>query len=107
MSEFRRALSGGGEGACQLSLTPEELEPYEQLYVDALANLKSTLEEEERDKRQNQSSGKAKKKKQLKKRQRKQKKDMRTTRLAQKKASENKGKVTVNANPLLRHLKWP
>lgn len=104
MSEFRRALSGGGEGASQLSLTPEELEPYEQQYIDALASLKATLEEEERERRQNQSSGKAKKKKQ-RKRQRKQKKDLRTTRLAQKKASENKGKVTLKANRLHRHLK--
>lgn len=106
MSEFRKALSGGGEGATQLPLNPEELEPYEQQYIDALASLKATLEEEEREKRQNHSNGKAKKKKKQKKRQRKQKKDMRTARLAQRKATENKGKVSVNANRL-RRLKRP
>lgn len=106
IGEFRKALSGGGEGASQLSLAPEELEPYEQQYIDALASLKGTLEEEEREKRQNHTTnGKAKKKQKKKKRQRKQKKDLRTTRLAQRKAGNSRGKVTVNANRLRHHPK--
>lgn len=103
MGEFRRALSGGGEGACQLTLTPEELEPYEQQYIDALATLKATLEEEEREKRQNHSAdGKAKKKQKKKKRLRKQRRDLRTARLAERKAGDGRGKATVSANRL-RH----
>uniref|UniRef100_A0A0P4W536 ATP-dependent RNA helicase n=1 Tax=Scylla olivacea TaxID=85551 RepID=A0A0P4W536_SCYOL len=103
LTEFRRALSGGGEGASQLALTPEELEPYEQQYIDSLATLKKTLEEEERQKRQNQTNGKAKKsKKKQKQRQRKQKKDKRAARLLSNK-SEGKRKVTVNANRLQHH----
>ncbi|KAG0711762.1 ATP-dependent RNA helicase DDX51 [Chionoecetes opilio] len=106
LTEFRRAMTGGGEEARQLTLTPEELEPYEQQYIAALASLKTTLEEEERQKRLNRPNGKAKKsKKKLKQRQRKQKRDMRTARLAIKKGGNGKKKVTVNANTLRHHLR--
>ncbi|MPC38334.1 ATP-dependent RNA helicase DDX51 [Portunus trituberculatus] len=100
LREFRRALSDEGKGASQLTLSHEELEPYEQQYIDALATLKKMLEEEEREKHQKQIH--IGKRKQLNRRQRvrKQKK--------QKLADKRRGmrKFTVNANNLRHHNEY-
>lgn len=95
LAEFRRGLSGGGEGASQLALTPEELEPYEQQYIDALASLKMMMEEEKQQKHQNQINEKSKKSKKQQKR----------TRLKQQRRRHNRSAMrkNVNANSLRHH----
>lgn len=95
LAEFRKGLSGGGKGVSQLALTPEELEPYEQQYIDALASLKMMMEEEKQQQHQNQINEKSKKTKKQKKR----------IRLKQQRRRHNKSAMrkNVNANSLRHH----
>lgn len=52
MSDFKAMLSSSGEKATELNVSTEDLEPYESLYIDALAKMKEIILQEQQKQRE-------------------------------------------------------
>lgn len=52
MRDFKAVIANGGQDASEFSVPTEELEPYEEMYVEALAKMKDSLHGEQQKERE-------------------------------------------------------